>query len=128
VRISPVPDDGWLALYRAGAGLAPAARALLTRHVRVGFASVEVGGRTVAVARGTVDEQWLGVMAVEVDPAHRRQGLGSAVTAALWQWGRDQGATRGYLSVLAENEPALALYEKLGYWRHHDYRYRTEPQ
>jgi N-acetylglutamate synthase len=64
---------------------------------------------------------------VEVDPAHRRRGLGAAVTAALSAWGRDQGATRSYLTVLAENAPALALYEKLGYWVHHDYVCRTEP-
>jgi len=126
--VSPVPDDGWLALYRGGAGLEPAARALLTRHVHLGFASIQVDGRTVAVARGAVDQRWLGVMAVEVDPAFRRQGLATAVTAALWTWGRTQGAVRSYLTVLADNEPARALYEKLGYWSHHEYQYRTEPE
>jgi len=127
VTIAATPDDAWLELYRGGAGREPAARALLSRHVRVGFAAVHLEGRTVAVARGTVDERWLGVMAVEVSPEHRRQGLATAVTAALWQWGRDQGATHGYLSVLTDNEPARSLYEKLGYWPHHEYHYRTEP-
>jgi N-acetylglutamate synthase len=127
VTVSAQPDDGWLATYRGGAGLEAPARNLLTRHVHVGFASVRVGGRTVAVGRGTVDQGWLGVMAVEVDPDHRRQGYAAAVMAQLWAWGRAQGAVRSYLTVLAANSAAVALYEKLGYWVHHDYHYRSEP-
>ena len=49
-------------------------------------------------------------------------------SAALWHRGRAHGAERSYLSVLADNEAAVALYEKLGYWRHHDYHYRTDPK
>jgi N-acetylglutamate synthase len=127
VRIEAGPDEAWLALYRGGQGLSDAGRALLTRHRHVAFASLDIDGEVAAVARGTVDEKWLGVMAVEVAPAHRRRGLATAVTAALWDWGRSQGATRSYLTVLAENTPAVRLYEKLGYWVHHDYHYRQEP-
>jgi GNAT superfamily N-acetyltransferase len=126
-ELSARPDDAWLSLYRGGAGLEPPARDLLTRHFHAAFASVRLDGRVVAVARGVVDQGWLGVMALEVDPAHRRQGLGAAVMAALWEWGRTQGATRSYLTVLAENSAAVALYQKLGYWVHHDYHYRAEP-
>jgi GNAT superfamily N-acetyltransferase len=86
-----------------------------------------MAGRAVAVARGAVDDGWLGVMAVEVDPAYRRQGLASAVMAQLWRWAADRGATRSYLQVLTDNAAATALYAKLGYWVHHDYHYRVEP-
>src|SRR4051794_34832776 len=127
VQISAHPDDEWLALYRGGAGLEPVARDLLSRHPHVGFASIRVDGRTVAVGRGTVDQRWLGIMALEVSPDYRRQGLGTAVTAALWDWGRAQDSTHGYLTVLADNAAAVALYEKLGYWVHHDYHSRYEP-
>jgi ribosomal protein S18 acetylase RimI-like enzyme len=47
--------------------------------------------------------------------------------AALSDWGATQGAVRGYLQVGVDNVAAVRLYEKLGYWVHHDYRYRTEP-
>ncbi len=127
VEVAARPDDDWLALYRDGGGLTEAGRALLTRHDRAGYASLRLDGRTVAVARGAVDDGWLGLMAVEVAADHRRQGLASAVTAALWDWARTQGATRSYLQVLVDNAPAVALYERLGYWVHHDYHYRTEP-
>src|SRR4051794_17341738 len=72
VRVTGRPGDDWLALYRDGKGLEPAGRALLTRHRHVGFASLALDGRTVAVGRGTVDEQWLRVMAEGVGPRERR--------------------------------------------------------
>jgi ribosomal protein S18 acetylase RimI-like enzyme len=127
VRLDAEPDDAWLARYRDGAGLQPVARELLTRHDRVRFASVRAGEDVLAIGRGVIDQEWLGVAAVEVDPEHRRQGLARAVMAALWRWGAENGARRSYLQVEADNEPALALYERLGYWHHHDYRYRTQP-
>ncbi len=127
VHLDPVPDDAWLALYRGGHGAVEPGRTMLTRHETVAFASLRLDGRVVAVGRGAVDDGWLGVMAVEVDPAYRRQGLAAAVMAALWRWGAEHGATRGYLQVSADNAPAIGLYTKLGYWAHHDYHYRTEP-
>ncbi|MGI8677153.1 MAG: GNAT family N-acetyltransferase [Jatrophihabitans sp.] len=127
VAIDAEPDDDWLALYRGGAGTTDVGRALLTRHDRVAFASVCLDGRTVAVGRGAVDDEWLGIMAVEVDTAYRRQGMASAVMAALWRWGGAQGAARSYLQVEVDNTAAVALYEQLGYWVHHDYRYRADP-
>lgn len=129
VELSPLPDDDWLALYRDGGGLTEAGRALLTRHDRPAFATIRMDGRAVAVARGAVDDGWLGVMAVEVAPDYRRQGLAHAVMAALWDWAATaHNATRSYLSVLADNIPAVALYEGLGYWVHHEYHYRVEPE
>lgn len=127
VTMRDAPDDGWLARYRSGIPPRGVARALLSRHDRVGFAAVRVDGRTVAIGRGTVDDGWLGVTAVEVGPEHRRAGLASAVMVALWRWGAALGAERTHLEVSSDNTAALGLYRRLGYWRHHDYRYRAEP-
>jgi ribosomal protein S18 acetylase RimI-like enzyme len=125
------PDDAGFARYRDGAGASAAARGLLTRHERAGFACLRLddgrGARVVAIGRGTIDEQWLGVTAVEVEPGLRRRGLASAVMRSLWAWGAERGAVRSHLEVATDNEPAEALYRRLGYWVHHDYRYRTEP-
>jgi GNAT superfamily N-acetyltransferase len=122
------PDDAWLAVYREGAAASEEARALLTRHDRAGFAVLRDGGQTVAIGRGCVDDEWLGVTAVEVVESHRRRGLATQIMRALWRWGAEQGATRSYLQVWAGNTAAMTLYERLGYREHHVYRYRVEPQ
>ncbi|HTZ42455.1 MAG TPA: GNAT family N-acetyltransferase [Jatrophihabitans sp.] len=128
VRLATEPDDDWLAAYHYRGGALPeSARRLLVRHERVAFAAVRDGDRTVAIGRGAVDQGWLGVTAVEVAPEHRRQGLGSAVMAALGDWGRAHGAHAAYLQVDDGNPAALALYDRLGFTEHHRYHYRIEP-
>jgi ribosomal protein S18 acetylase RimI-like enzyme len=127
VSVTAQPDEAWFARYRDGAGADPQARALLLRHDAAGFATIRDGDAVVAIGRGTIDGEWLGVTAVEVDPALRRTGLARAITAALIAWAAERGAVRSYLQVSADNDAAVRLYERLGYWVHHDYRYRTEP-
>ena len=126
VGLDDAPDDAWAAVWRGGTTPATS-RELLTRHDTVTFASLRLDGRTVAVGRATVDDGWLGITCVEVDPHHRRQSLAGSVMAALERWGARHGASRSVLEVEGGNAAALALYEQLGYWHHHDYRYRLEP-
>jgi len=93
----------------------------------------EAGPRAVATipgrARGeaAIDGDWIGVHATEVDPAHRREGLGTAVLAALLEWGGEQGATTVWLHVETDNAPALAWYDGLGLAPHHTCRYLVPP-
>jgi N-acetylglutamate synthase len=82
--------------------------------------TARIGEAAVGVAAYADD--WVGFRGIEVSPAHRRQGLGLAVMAALVGWGAERGATTAYLQVLGDNEPALALYERLGFVEHHRYR------
>jgi N-acetylglutamate synthase len=127
VRVDPEPDDGWLAAYRSDAHPLPAvARAVLVNHDRVGFASVRsAAGQCLAVARVAVDGRWAGLFAVEVDPAHRRQGLARAVTTTAVRWAVERGARRCYLQVTADNGDAIGLWTRLGFVHHHDYVYWT---
>ena len=127
VRVSATPDDQFFAVYRDGAGASAEARGLLTRHDAAGFAHLRVHGELVAIGRGTVDGQWLGISAVEVRPDARRQGYAVAVMAALTDWGAARGAARAHLEVTSSNTAAVQLYSRLGFHVHHDYRYRTAP-
>ena len=56
----------------------------------------------------------LGLM---VAAAYRRQGVGSALMAAAEEWAHAAGVTKLELHVFPHNEPAIALYERLGYVR-----------
>jgi GNAT superfamily N-acetyltransferase len=89
------------------------------------LATVRIGDRASGVA--AYDRDWVGFRSIEVDPEHRRQGWGLAVMDALLEWGAERGATTAYLQVLGDNEPAIALYEGLGFTTHHAYGYLAPP-
>jgi ribosomal protein S18 acetylase RimI-like enzyme len=130
VRIDNRPDDAWLATYHyRGDALPPHAVEVLTNADNVGFASVDLDGNRVAIARGAVTtapsgRSWLGVTAVEVAPAARRRGLGSHVVAGLATWAAGLGADDAYLQVEESNTGAQAAYRRLGFGDHHSYHYR----
>lgn len=123
VRVDPAPDDTWLGLYRSESGPLPdvGPRELLVNHPVAGFASVRDGAGCIAIARASVDGRWAGLFAVEVAQAHRREGLGKAVSVGALRWAAQRGARRAYLQVAHGNTPALALYGALGFTVHHDY-------
>ena len=131
VDLFPAPDDAWLAGYRhRGSALPPAARRVLTGAEDVVFASVRLEpapAPLAAVGRGVLTDGWLGVSAVTVDEAHRRQGLATELTTALYRWGADRGARWAYLQVSSSNAAARALYARAGFVEHHRYHYRRAP-
>lgn len=131
--VEPAPDEAWLASYRQdfpgrnGGALPAAALAVLTNHDRVGFVSIRDGEHCVAVARAAVDGRWVGLFGVEVDPAHRRRGLGRAVSRAALRWAVANGGRWGYLQASTDDAAAVSLYDAMGFAVHHDYVYRISP-
>lgn len=121
VRFQGRPDAGWLASY--------------ARDVPVKVLTAVIGGDVVfasvagaAVGRGAVTAapdgtRWLGISAVHVDAAQRRQGHARRLCQAVLGWGSRQGATRTYVQVLEDNTGAIALYSGLGFVLHHHHRY-----
>jgi N-acetylglutamate synthase len=89
------------------------------------LASATIPG--VALGFAAYAEDWVGFRGIEIAPEHRRQGLARVIMAALLEWAAELGATTAYLQVLGDNEPALALYEGLGFTTHHRYAYLTRP-
>ncbi len=77
----------------------------------------------VAIARGHQSEDWLGLASIWTRPDHRRRGLATAIMVALGHWAARQGARYAYIQVTTANEPAIAVYTKLGFVHHHAYRY-----
>lgn len=90
------------------------------------FMTLEQDGAAVAVGMGVVERGYLGLMAIATDERVRRQGYGTALMLALMDWGKAQGAHHAYLQVMANNTPALNLYDKLGFREFYQYWYRVK--
>jgi ribosomal protein S18 acetylase RimI-like enzyme len=129
VQVTSEPGDAWAAMYhyRGQEHLPPVAREVLTSAEAQSFVSLRAAGELLAIARLSVAGGWAGLTAVEVSPAHRRRGLGTAITAAACQEASRRGLTRVFLQVEVTNAPARALYERLGFRYSHRYHYRVAP-
>ncbi len=57
----------------------------------------------------------VGKISMAVSEQARRQGIGEALLLAAEEWAKQRGLKKIVLDVLANNRPALRLYEKLGY-------------
>lgn len=114
MSISPHDVDGWL-------------RVLSRITAPAAFAQTERAGRTVVVGLGAVRGEWLGLFEVATAPDLRRQGHASSLVTELAAWGRSVGARRAFLQVVADNEPAAALYRSLGFAEQYRYWYRRPP-
>jgi GNAT superfamily N-acetyltransferase len=124
-------DEAWLRRYQRTGVPGPHVRQVLNSGPSVWFASVPgaegTGSPPAAIGRCVVDGRWAGFMAVEVDPEQRRQGLASAVMAALARRALDEGASAAWLQVESDNAGGRALYAGMGFSVHHHYHhYRAE--
>ncbi|WP_405601730.1 GNAT family N-acetyltransferase [Streptomyces sp. NBC_01410] len=124
VRLARSVDEAWLQRYQRFGVPGPHVLHVLESGPSVWFAAVPGEGEVpAAIGRCVVDGRWAGFMAVEVDPAYRRQGLATTVMTALARRALEEGASAAWLQVEAENEGARALYEGMGFATHHRYHH-----
>lgn len=130
VVVTDTPDEGWLALFPPALG-------------RDGFAVLTGGGAffatirqvdeatgdlvVAAIGRAAVFEDWCGIAALNTAHKFQRKGFAQSIIRVLAGHATQLGATRAFLQVSSENEPALALYGGLGFIEHHTYTYRSLP-
>jgi GNAT superfamily N-acetyltransferase len=128
-RVDAEPDDAWLRIYhyRGRARQPPVIRKLLVSAEFQAFMSIRFGGAAIAVGRLSIAGGWAGITAVEVDSAHRRRGLGSALTQAICAEAAARGVPRAFLQVEVANTAAQALYQRCGFRYSHRYHYRVAP-
>lgn len=134
VEVTDVLRDPWLQAYgRSRAVVDTATAAVLAGSPRQLFGSVVAQDDSpdedppIAIARLGVAHGWGGLGAVWTDPAHRGRGLARLLTARLAAAAGADGIRLVHLQVEADNEPALRLYERLGFERHSEYVYLTGP-
>jgi N-acetylglutamate synthase len=129
VNISSAPDDPWMDSWwsvdgRGGSAEQETARQILNRG-RALYAVVPSTGPVKAIGRLALVDNWAGLYCLAVDKRFRRQGLALAVIGALLQQATTMGIRRVWLQVVAANEPARALYERLGFRTVSQYHYRV---
>ncbi len=127
VEATKIMTDGWLQLYIAGSGRDPALEPAM-RELARGFLPVrnfvKLEGK--ACGLGVVEGHRLWLFDIATHPSHRRQGHGRQVVADLLQWGASVGATVANLQVEERNQPAVKLYEGLGFQASYSYLYRKK--
>jgi GNAT superfamily N-acetyltransferase len=129
VEFATEPSAEWLGAYHYRGGALPdVAVEVLRGGDAPFFACVVEGGAVSAIARGALDEGWVGITAVEVEPAQRRRGLATHLLRGLLEYGVDHGAHSAYLQVDLANDVAQALYQRVGFTTHHTYMYVKQPQ
>lgn len=137
VRVDRQPAADWQALF-TGEGLDPVDGAhrvrLLSRAAQTLFVSASDEGETVACGAATFGHGWMGVHGMRTAAAHRGQGhagrvlqaMASQASSGLWATdpsgtAEQAGVEHAFLQVGAANEPALALYRRVGFvpaWRY----------
>jgi ribosomal protein S18 acetylase RimI-like enzyme len=132
VSIDTQYSDGWGSAYAAARGLSPAEAAahaviLQTIALPTAYATWRVDGVALAFGLGVLDYGRLGLFDIATAAEARRQGAARKVVSSLLGWGKSLGADTAWLSVIADNDPAIALYENFGFGERYRYHYRAEP-
>ncbi len=115
-------EDGWFVAYRRYRPVdEEAARAILVGSPEQVFATIRDHDEVVGIGRLGLAHAWGGIAAMWVEPGHRRAGLARAMVGALAAAATAHGARSLHLQTDSDNPAALALYESLGFVRHHAY-------
>ena len=92
------------------------------------FGVLADAGKPVACGMAVVEGELAGLFDIVTHPDSRRRGYGRLLVQSLLAHAATMGARRVYLQVLADNAPALALYEQLGFQTLYAYWYRASPR
>lgn len=88
------------------------------------IARVMIDGQLAGAGLGVIEEDMMGLFSIKTMPEYRKRGVGWSINCALAMWGEENNAETAFLQVEADNNPALALYEKMGFKTLYTYWYR----
>jgi RimJ/RimL family protein N-acetyltransferase len=110
--------EGWLTYERSPADERRNVKSVRRDpNVAVFVAETEAGvvGRVSIARDGNPHSHHVAELGLMVDAAERRRGIGTALMEEAIKWARGAGVTKVELHVFPHNEPAIALYRKLGF-------------
>ena len=133
VEITPRPSRTWLLAKAAFMGFSPDQAAVYRRSLArlklpSAFVLLRHEGRPASLAYGTIHDRLLCIESVATDQALRGRGLARRMLGALIAWAHANGIGAACLQVQADNDPATALYRRLGLTNEiYRYHYRRGP-
>lgn len=89
------------------------------------FAVLTDGDEIVACGLGVLETGCFGLFDLITAAPLRNRGYGQCLLDRMLDWAHTQGAAHAYLQVLSTNDPALRLYQKLGFQELYQYWYRV---
>jgi len=92
------------------------------------YGSMQSEGHCAAIGLAVVDGDYVGLFDIMTQPGLRRNGYARSLTSALLQSAKERGVKTAYLQVVADNLPALSLYESLGFEASYRYWYRVRTE
>lgn len=78
----------------------------------------------IACGVGVISNGYFGLFDLATEKSARNMGYGTKLLNGMLGWAMTNGATKAYLQVVADNQPAINLYKKLGYQPCYEYWYR----
>ncbi|MFZ5352256.1 MAG: GNAT family N-acetyltransferase [Bacillota bacterium] len=87
---------------------------------------LEDNGCVAACGLGVLEGRHIGLFDIVTHQEKRRMGYGEKLVKGIMQLGKMHGADIAYLQVVANNNPALELYNKLGFREAYTYWYRVK--
>lgn len=127
VDVADAPDEEWLATWRGpddDPAHREAGRALVTNGAARFLTARAPDGSVAGVVRVALARPdravpdahtWAGLAGLTVAERARGRGVGRALVEAALAQARTLGADHAFVQVLARNEPALAIFERLGF-------------
>lgn len=132
VEVRQMEKDAWLCLRADLTGKSLAkwkkhGEILTTIVPRKALFGLFANGKPLACGMGVVEGSLLGFFSLLTTPTERQKGYGRKMMQVLTNWGVKEGANYGYLQVEDDNEPAKAMYARLGFSLVYKYTYFHKP-
>lgn len=123
--------DAWLDAYQRFSGLSGKNKELFRRMLQnhrllMAFLLLTHADRTAGCGLSILYENTAGFFDIAVEENQRRKGFGREIMHGLMAWAKIKGAHTGYLQVECDNEPAIRLYETIGFEEEYQYWYRIK--
>jgi ribosomal protein S18 acetylase RimI-like enzyme len=87
--------------------------------------SIQRQGVIIGTGLGILDRDYVGIYAIHVREDFRKKGMARSLCTCILKEGRKRGASKAYLQVVDGNQPAIWLYESLGFKNFYTYWFRV---